>query len=139
MSVTRKIDKAEMLARECLVHLGFSEDRIIHEPDGNIPPDLLVEKRIAVEVRRLNQHWQSDSGDLEPTTKLSAPLLKRLEKLLADFGAPTDGRSWYVIHRFQRPQLTKKWEPILRQKLAAILEDQSTLGERFIYIDANFQ
>src|SRR5207302_582940 len=100
MSMTRKMDKAEMLGRDYLVHLGFSKDTIIYEPDGNIPPDLLVEKRIAVEVRRLNQHWQTDSGDLEPTSRLSKPLLIRLEKLLAEFGSPTDGRSWYVIHRF---------------------------------------
>jgi hypothetical protein len=44
----------EKKAREYLESLGFKQ--IIYEPDGNIPPDFLVESSIAIEVRCLNQH-----------------------------------------------------------------------------------
>ena len=34
----------------------FGTERIIYEPNGNIPPDFLVPAGPAVEVRRLNRH-----------------------------------------------------------------------------------
>jgi len=42
----------------------------VYEPDGNTPPDFLVNGTIAVEVRRLNQNEIIESGHrgLEVTT-----------------------------------------------------------------------
>jgi len=51
------MDSSETLAKEYLRFLGYTD--IIYEPDGNIPPDFLVNGRIAVEVRRLNQNLLS--------------------------------------------------------------------------------
>ena len=48
------MDSSEALAHNYFAHLGFS--RIDYEPEGSSrPPDFLLDSRIAVEVRRLNQ------------------------------------------------------------------------------------
>lgn len=53
MSRLKKIELGESVAIEYFQSRGYSN--IIHEPDGNVPPDLLIDNNIAVEVRRLNQ------------------------------------------------------------------------------------
>src|SRR5690349_5917728 len=66
------MDTSEELVKAYLRHLGFSH--IEYEPDGNVPPDFLAEKRVAVEVRRLNQNEITGSGFRaleEPTIPLS--------------------------------------------------------------------
>jgi hypothetical protein len=50
----------EKLAAAYLRHLGYVD--VVHEPDGNVTPDFLVDGRIAVEVRRLNQNFHSKRG-----------------------------------------------------------------------------
>jgi hypothetical protein len=58
------------------------------EPDGSVPPDFLVQKTIAIEVRRLNQHWTSPGGDEIPLEAVEVPVAKKLTELLDSFGAP---------------------------------------------------
>jgi len=43
----------EQIALKCLNNLDYTI--IEYEPNGNVPPDFLLDKKIAVEVRRLNQ------------------------------------------------------------------------------------
>jgi hypothetical protein len=134
----RKMDQSETWAKDYLIYRGFKSDDVLFEPDGNVPPDFLVEGRIAVEVRRLNQHWESASGDLQPMEELSIPLLIRLRKLLDSFGLPTNGVSWYVVHRFGRPQLTKDWESILRAELEPFQKGEIEDHDRTVRIDNHF-
>jgi hypothetical protein len=42
------MDRSETLAYNHLVFRGFSSP--VYEPDGNVPPDFLLDGRIAVEV-----------------------------------------------------------------------------------------
>ena len=49
------MDESERIASEYLATLGFND--IQYEPDGNVPPDFVLNKTIAVEVRRLNQNF----------------------------------------------------------------------------------
>ncbi len=136
----RKMNQAEAWAKDYLVYRGFKEEDIDFEPDGNMTPDFLLENRIAVEVRRLNQHWQGSSEDdlREPVEKLSMPLLIRLRRLLEAFGSPENGVSWYVSHKFQRPQLTTNWEPILRKRLQPFQQGKIQDRENVIRIDDHF-
>ena len=39
---------------------GKGHVSVVDEPDGNTPPDFLVDGHIVVEVRRLNQHESSE-------------------------------------------------------------------------------
>ena len=45
-----KMDRSEQVAMKHLLFCGFST--VVYEPDGNVPPDFLVDGSIAVEVRR---------------------------------------------------------------------------------------
>jgi hypothetical protein len=49
------MNREEKIAEAYLKSLGFKN--VVFEPDGNIPPDFSMDGRIAVEVRRLNQHF----------------------------------------------------------------------------------
>lgn len=133
----RKMDQSESWTYDYLLYRGFKPEHVIFEPDGNVPPDFLVEGRIAAEVRRLNQHWQAASGDLEPVEKLSMPLLIRFKKFLQTFGPPS-GTSWYVFHKFERPQLTRDWESVLRKELQPFQDGKVQDRDRTIHIDAHF-
>jgi hypothetical protein len=46
--------RTEQYVADFLTHRGHIW---IHEPDGNVTPDFLVDRRIAVEARILNQHF----------------------------------------------------------------------------------
>ena len=47
----------EQMAKTYLEHLEYQD--IVFEPDGNIPPDLLLNGNIALEVRRFNQYFRN--------------------------------------------------------------------------------
>lgn len=111
-----KPDQTEVWAREFLEHSGFAPNDIVFEPDGNVPPDFLVENRIAIEVRRLNQYWRDPSGSWTPLEALEYPLIERFNKVLEEFGAPTHAVSWYVFPTFERP-LDKGWHRNLASAL----------------------
>jgi hypothetical protein len=94
------MDGTEALIREHLELRGFSD--IVFEPDGNIPPDFLIDGRIAVEARRLNQSFES-GGKLRGLEETSYPLYGKIRSLLESLGPPRSGTSWFVLHQFNRP------------------------------------
>lgn len=110
------MDAAEALTEKFLQHRNFTS--IVYEPDGNVPPDFLVEGNIAIEVRRLIQHEDSTGRD-RGITETAIPLLAKLQALLASLGAPNAGKSWFVAVRFSRP--LEDWRT-LRPRLHAWLE-----------------
>jgi hypothetical protein len=75
---------------------------VVYEPDGNTPPDFLVDGTIAVEVRRLNQNHFGEDGT-EGLEEVAISLGKQVKALLAEMGPPTAGESWFVHYRFSRP------------------------------------
>jgi hypothetical protein len=91
---------------------------VAFEPDGNIPPDFLIDDRIAVECRRLNQHYLVD-GRPRGLEEDSIPLLQSIERLLGIFPPHRDGSSWFLLFRIRRP--LSHWRQ-LRPKLKAALE-----------------
>ena len=117
------MDDSEKLARQYLLSLGLGDVR--YEPEGfKVPPDFLVDERIAVEVRRLNRNEVSESGahGLEET---QIPLILNMRKLLASFGPPTTGQSWFVSFEFSRPVLPKvRLERIIRKRLKAVRDGE---------------
>jgi hypothetical protein len=127
----------EKWVEEYLTHRGFRD--IVYEPDGNVPPDFLVDGKIAIEVRRLNQHHEDKSGKLEALEQLAMPLRDRLEALLKTLGPPANGVGWGMSYGFKRPQLTKNWEPVVREKLQAFQSETVAADERVIEIDRNFR
>jgi hypothetical protein len=95
------MNQSEKLFAEYLVHAGYSD--VVYEPDGKHPPDFLVNGRVAIEVRRLNQNVQTgtERRGLEET---AIPLNRSVRKVLASMGPPLEGGSWFVYYSFRRPR-----------------------------------
>jgi hypothetical protein len=126
------VDAAEALVREHLLARGFTE--VTFEPDGQCPPDFLVDRTVAVEVRRLNKHHLTTGQPLE---REWWPLIDRIQALLESFG-PATHTTWWVSYRFKRPVM--KWAP-LRHRVETALRDAltSTCDEIQTNIDWNFE
>jgi len=94
------MNDSERVVHEYLVSRGLGP--VVYEPDGKVPPDFLVDGRVAVEVRRLNQNEETAEGHrgLEETSK---PLNSLMQKALASLGPPISGASWFVFYTYRRP------------------------------------
>lgn len=113
------MDSSEKIAHDYFAHCGFKS--IDYEPDGNIPPDLLLDGSIAVEVRRLNQNY-FDAAGAQGLEKVGIPLWQKVKALLASMGPPMSGESWFVHFRYGRPVETwKTLEPKLRLGLSGFV------------------
>jgi hypothetical protein len=99
---------------------------IVYEPDGNVPPDFLVDGTTAIEVRRLNQNHY-DGAQTKGLEEVAIPLWKKIEKLVKSFGPPTAGESWFVYFRFGRP--VESWKT-LEPKISAALQAFSQRADR---------
>lgn len=87
----------EELVHRHLQHLNIGP--VAFEPDGNCPPDFLVDGRIAVEARRLNKNFGDPPRGLEHEL---FPLKRAVAKALKEAG-PAQGSTWRVSYFFRRP------------------------------------
>ena len=87
------MDRSEQIVSEYLLHRGFRD--VVYEPDGNTTPDFLIDGRIAVEVRRLNQNEDTPNGH-RGLENITIPLQAKIGALLKTLG-PSNGESWYVM------------------------------------------
>ena len=94
------MDSTERLAFEHLRHRGFKDIR--YEPDGNVPPDFVADERVAIEVRRLNQH-EDTPGSTRGLDETAIPFQRTVCRVLDSFGPPRTGASWFVSYNFRRP------------------------------------
>jgi hypothetical protein len=98
---SRRPRGSEKLAQTYLESRGFSSIR--YEPDGNIPPDFLLDGRIAIEVRRLNQHDVTAAGETRGLESLDHAIIAMLRGVFGTLGPPVVGKSWFVCCEFRRP------------------------------------
>ena len=112
---------------------------VVYEPDGKVPPDFLIGGRIAVESRRLNQHYEV-GGRSRGLEEDSIPLQQSVERLLADFGQPRDDRAWFVFFHIKRPIPTwKVLKPLIHAELERFLEQPSSDTEHNVAIHSGFE
>jgi hypothetical protein len=97
--------------------------KVAYEPDGNRPPDFLLDGRIAIEVRRLNQNEVTESGSLRGLEVVQFPLLESMKEVLASVGPPRTGKSWFVSYHFRRP--IPPWIELKREVRNTLLAFQS--------------
>jgi hypothetical protein len=98
------MDHSEKAAEAYLTHLGFTD--VVYEPEGKSrPPDFLVGGRIAVEVRRLNQHEAISQPGRKPRglEEVAIPVSHHIQQLLPSLGPPRAGVSWYIHLKYSRP------------------------------------
>jgi hypothetical protein len=114
----------ERLAKKHLQLSGHKD--IIFEPDGNIPPDFLVDGYIAVEVTRLNVIFD-DQGQIEGVEQKRIPLVKMIKGVLQGIVVENYNHSYYVMPWYQRPlgdiNKIRKW---LNSHLLKIVNEQPT-------------
>ena len=116
-----ELKREEQIAEQYFKSKGFST--IIYEPDGNVPPDFLLDNEVAVEVRRLNQHWEVN-GISEPLENLEFDLISRFMGLLKSYESVTFDKSAFVNIEFSRPiSSTKDIIKIIKTKLDEQLKD----------------
>lgn len=109
------MDLSEQIANKYLIHIGVNS--LEFEPDGNVPPDFTIEKRIAIEVRRLNQNYELPNGSSKGLEETSIPIVHKFEKLIRSMGISINGECWYVAIDFQRPISWKTLECKIKLEL----------------------
>ncbi len=98
-------NREEKLVIDNLTHQGY--ENILFEPDGNVPPDILVDNKIAIEVRRLNQNKKTENSfeGLEQDEFSVHGTLRRVMKEVSDENYK---KSAFVGYYFNRPIPSKK-------------------------------
>lgn len=129
------MDRSEAVVKELLTSLGYSN--IVYEPDGNVPPDFVIDGEIAVEVRRLNQNYDDGTG-ARGLEEDATPLWQRMSRLVESMGEP-DGNSWFVFYSFSRP--VPNWRYLEPELRAALMEFKVNANRRTgtIFSVPNFQ
>jgi len=76
--------------------------KIVYEPDGNIPPDFLIDDSVAVEVRRLNQNIKHD--DTFKGIEIDQIKLKKIfESILRTYDTLKESDSYWIVLEYKRP------------------------------------
>lgn len=119
-------NREEQLVINNLIYQGFKN--IIFEPDGNVPPDILLNGKTAIEVRRLNQNQKIGNSfkGLEQDEFLVHGILKGVFKDVSDKNYET---SAFVCYYFNRPippkkEIKKYVHKILEKHKAYIKEEK---------------
>jgi len=126
------MNQDEKIAYDYLVHENYSS--IVYEPDGNIPPDFLVNNKIAIEVRRLNQH-KLVNGVYKPIEELGFKLIPRIAKTLKELETNDFESSILVTVYYQRPL---KVNTKLLNKLKTEIKNKLPLTTKEIKIDIDY-
>jgi hypothetical protein len=100
LPLAKFMNREEQITFEHLKKL-YGED-VIPVPKHEDPPDILVNSTIAVEVRRLNQHF-FESGESEGLENLSFPLESAFKEVLNLFDNLYAGQSYWVFIEYKRP------------------------------------
>jgi hypothetical protein len=117
-AMARSMDDSERIVLQYLQNQDLGD--IVYEPDGNVPPDFLVNGRIAVEVRRLNENVETDEGH-RGLEEISKPLNVLVRKALAAPGPPIHGTSWFVFYTYSRPlPAWRELDVLLRRTLGEV-------------------
>ncbi|HEY1929855.1 MAG TPA: hypothetical protein VGG92_20485 [Caulobacteraceae bacterium] len=122
-----QLNPSEALAARYLTELNIGI--VVHEPDGNAAPDFSVGRRLAVEVRRLNQNHET-GGAYAGLETAKAAILARTRKVLPRFGPAPEGRGWWVSYYYWRPLDWKAFKAHLPKVLAAFKEAPREDGVR---------
>jgi len=111
------MDATEKMAEDFLTNLGCPA--IVYEPDGNVPPDFLVNSTIAVEVRRLNQLVVDETGKVVGLERADIPLWQRITNLVNNFSVACPPPTTFgVFYRFGRP--IPAWKKLQSELSAAL-------------------
>jgi hypothetical protein len=109
---------AEGIAHGFLSRAGH---RVCHEPDGRVPPDFLIDGRVAVEVRTLNENYFED----DEVVGLERDAIRVVGMVRGEAGRITKmpgGASYWLALTFQRPIGDRKALATLRKQVRNVLK-----------------
>lgn len=108
--------KEEIIVKEFLIYKGYYP--IEFEPLGKSKSlDFLINNKIGVEVRRLNQYMNID-GIIEPIEKLEHKIESQFEKILDELNDPKLSFSIAVLLEYKRPlSPTKQFQKELKDSI----------------------
>ena len=98
--MNKKENKDELRARKYLQTLQCTQ--VEYEPLGNVTPDFLLDKKIAVEVRRLNRNY-IDGKNLISIENLEIHLIKSIKKLIENFKCNPYSNSSHISVTLSEP------------------------------------
>ncbi len=130
------MDSCEKLVDAHFRHRGFID--VVYEPDGNIPPDFLVNGNIAIEVRRLNQN-DFTGTEAKGLEVVEIPLWMKVKSLLSRMGPPIHAESWFIHFSFRRP--VENWKTLeikLRNALTGFVASPGK-GRHILARGSNFE
>ena len=110
-------NREEQLIIDCLKGQGY--DNMRYEPDGNVPPDILLNEEIAIEVRRLNQN-QVVGNDFKGLEQDEYAIHGLLKKIMEEVSDKNFDKSAFVGYYFSRPLPGKKE---IKKKVSLILNN----------------
>ena len=115
----------EKIVADYLIASGYND--LEYEPNGNVTPDFVLNKKIAIEVRRLNQHYLKGEYP-KPLEQLEWKLIPRLTAILESIFVESFEKSFAVSISFERPlkatkQLFKTFEALLRDQVGNIKQE----------------
>lgn len=106
-------------------------ENVLPVPKHEDPPDILINSTIAVEVRRLNQHF-FNKGEPEGLENLSFALERALKEVLISFINIYDKTSYWVYIEYQRP-LKSDLHRIKREMKLALQDFLNSKATNFPY------
>lgn len=108
--------REEIIAKEYFESIGYNN--LVYEPNGNRTPDFLINKNIAVEVRRLNQFYNN-----EPIEKVKYKLIPKIVKQIESFESENYFESAFVGIEYSRPI---KYNSFIKNRINSILKNHSS-------------
>lgn len=114
------MNREEELAKKYLETL--SPESLEFEPDGNIPPDFLLNGNIAIEVTRLNEHIEVQ-GILKRIDDDSFSITELVKNVLHSYESSFDGRCFWVAIDIRTPFGNRKRT---KKKLVSLLQSFQT-------------
>lgn len=131
------MDESEALADSYLRSLGRGV--VIFEPDGRSkPPDFSVGGGLAVEVRRLNQNYETQPGIHKGLEDQDISLREWIESHLRSVAPSRNGECWYVGYDFRRHIGNwKKFKRYFEESLLNFLRDEKRTPRK-VQVTDNF-
>lgn len=99
------MNREETIVAKFLVSKGYRN--IQYEPDGSIPPDFLVNNKIAIEVRRLNKHFKQ-RGTKIPIEELEFGLIRKVRRKIESYKVYNYRNSTVISLHYSRPLIETK-------------------------------
>lgn len=99
------MNREEKLAQSYLATL--SPESLIFEPDGNVPPDFLLNNSVAIEVTRLNEHIEVQ-GTLKRLDDESPSIISFIKQVLEKYESTINDACFFVNVYIKRPFGNKK-------------------------------